>query len=283
MEPMVLSSSLANLDLYSRGQGLLYSMGFGTGTSLSLAANAGSHILRGNYDTDSTQDLVVFENGVWTIYGGDASVRVVWWGQAGDVPMAADFDGDEQNDIAVFRPDNGGGFSAWYIINSSTGAASVYSWGLPGDSPIAADFTGDAYADICVWRPSDGTWYVLDGRSGQALPATQWGLYGDIPLVGDFDADGRTDKLVWRGATGFWYLLYTGGGSGAIAWGLPGDIPVPATYLSNNSFDYAVYRPSNKNLYLLGQTGLQYVADASIALGSGAASVVNRTPADAVD
>ena len=65
------------------------------------------------------------------------------WGVSGDVPVAADFDNDGITDISVVRPDAGGGFSNWFVIQSRDGSVSVYNWGLFGDEPLPADFNGD--------------------------------------------------------------------------------------------------------------------------------------------
>jgi alpha-beta hydrolase superfamily lysophospholipase len=65
----------------------------------------------------------------------DCSTRRQWvqqWGQAGDVPMPGDYDGDGNTDFAVWRPGEGN----WYIINSSTRAETVRLWGQYGDIPL---------------------------------------------------------------------------------------------------------------------------------------------------
>jgi hypothetical protein len=56
------------------------------------------------------------------------------WGTSEDVPVPADYDGDDTGDIAVFRPSTG----HWFILKSSTGftAWDTYQWGTAGDVPI---------------------------------------------------------------------------------------------------------------------------------------------------
>ena len=226
-------------------------------TTRSLAAGAGSYILSGDYDGDGTNDVAVYGGGLWVIYQSLGGTRAQFWGQATDVPLAGDFDGDGKADLTVFRPDNGGGFSAWYVIRSHDGIASVYAWGLSGDRPIAADFNGDGASDPTVWRESTGSWYVMNAKSSQLLQAVQWGLPGDVPRAVDFDRDGRADKVVWRPAQGNWFILYSSGATPTLTqWGLAGDVPIPGKFLSTTAIDFAVYRAGTRSVYIRSLTGM---------------------------
>ena len=113
-------------------------------------------------------------SGEWfTLDRQTGTSSVAQWGAAGDVPVAADYDGDGKNDHAVWRPSQGN----WWIIASSTGAQSMHWWGLSGDVPVPADYDGDGRADLAVWRPSDDSWYVISSRTG-AASVRQWGDRG---------------------------------------------------------------------------------------------------------
>jgi hypothetical protein len=156
------------------------------------------------------------------------------WGLAGDVPVAADYDGDAVSDVAIWRPSTG----QWFVKDRFT-----VSWGLNGDVPVPADYNGDGTSDVAVWRPSTGQWFVKDQFT------VSWGLTDDVPVPGDYDGDGVFEVAVWRPATGQWFdrNLFSA------SWGLPGDIPVSADYDGNGTTDLAVWRPSTGRWFIQSQ------------------------------
>jgi hypothetical protein len=157
------------------------------------------------------------------------------WGQPGDLPAAADYDGDGTVDVAVYRPSNG----KWYVMGNAP-----VKWGQSGDVPVPCDYDGDGSDDIAVYRPGNGNWYVY-GQSYQS-----WGLSGDIPVPADYDSDGVCDIVVYRPNNGKWYQM----GETPEKWGMSGDIPIPGDWDGDGDYDIAVYRPSNGNWYIMGQS-----------------------------
>ena len=95
------------------------------------------------------------------------------FGLADDMPVPADFNNDNIEDIAVFRPSGGD----WYGHFSDNTFHGIH-WGQMGDVPVPADYDGDGEDDIAIYR--DGTWYIDKSRDGGY--AEVFGLSSDVPI-----------------------------------------------------------------------------------------------------
>jgi hypothetical protein len=176
-----------------------------------------------------------------------AEARVVRWGENGDIPVNADFDGDGKSDITVWRPATGD----WWTILSATGATTRTQWGAPTDVPVAADYDGDGKADIAVFRAVTHEWFIIRS-SNNTVQTGFWGDPGDVAVPADYDGDGKADIAIWRPSTGTWWLAQTTKGIRTQQWGTLGDIPVTGQFDSFIGADFAVMRPSRREVYTLG-------------------------------
>jgi hypothetical protein len=156
-----------------------------------------------------------------------------FWGLSTDIPIPADYDGDRITEAAVFRPANG----RWYVYGESS-----LAWGLDGDVPVPCDYDGDGDDDIAVFRPANGRWYVRNQFS------QTFGKDGDYPLPADYDGDGDCDLAVFRPLNGRWYVY----GESPFTWGLSDDIPVAGDYDGDGEAEASVFRPANGRWYVYG-------------------------------
>ena len=177
----------------------------------------------------------------YTQFNGGSPYSPRAWGISGDETLAADYDGDSLDDIAIFRPSNG----TFYILLTATQTMRIEQFGQAGDNPhVVGDYDGDGRDDLAVYRPgAQGTWFYKT-MPNSLFVAVNWGQSGDVPAPGDYDGDGRADFVVRRadGANGrFWKRLATGAESNE-QFGLATDTVIPGDYDGDGKTDVAALR-----------------------------------------
>jgi hypothetical protein len=217
-----------------------------------VLGDMGSRIAPADYDGDGLTDYGVFDSvppSRWTIdYTAGGSILTAF-GIPGDIPQPANFVGNSQAEIALFRPSTG----QWLIQTLPGSTASPMPAFLPplllgnaGDIPAAEDYDGDGFADVAIWRPSTGDWWIHFSSLGPQ-PVFHWGTPGDIPVPADYDGDGNADMAVFRPSNCYWYIWRSGTNPHPLVFhfGLATDMPIPADYNGDGKADAAMYRPSD--------------------------------------
>jgi hypothetical protein len=225
---------------------------WGSGDVTASIGKHGDIPIVGDWNSNGDKKIGLYRDGFWILdkngnfnwdgTGTDAD-EVAGFGQAGDVPVVADWNGTGQDKIGVFRNgfwilDYNGNFH-WDGKTTDR----VTGFGAAGDVPLVRDWNGNGLPEIAVFRPVTGEWlidmngnFMWDGTSPGGDIRVAIGHNGDVPMCGDWGTTG-TDRIgVFR--NGFWILDYNGNfiweGSPAdkvAGFGTTGDIPVVGKFV----------------------------------------------------
>ena len=183
-----------------------------------------------NFSGSGPSDLGIYRSGsFWYFQSSTANLALYSLGNPGDVPLAADYDGDGKDEAAAFDSAT----ETLQFTRSSDGTQVTLPLGQPGDIPLVGDFDGDGIADPAAYTSGTSTFKYQRSSDG-AIVSVQWGQHGDVPMIGDYDGDGKTDVAVFRPGNGtanqFIYLSSVSGQTVAIYFGNPGDTPLGERY-----------------------------------------------------
>jgi hypothetical protein len=172
---------------------------------------------------------------------GGPAVRTFVYGEAGDIPVWGDWNGDGVPTAGVFRS------GQWLLTDdpTSTNPTSnhIIAYGRAGDTPVVGNWDGRGGTGIGVARGS--TWLLRDSvSSGVAEVSYAFGRQGDLPVVGDWDGDGADEPGVFRRGT---WILRAGSGAAdtstsTMAFGQDGDRPVVGAWAGGRRDTVGVVR-----------------------------------------
>lgn len=187
----------------------------------------------------------------YTALSNNVLVPSVDWGIASDQFVPADYDGDQKDDIAIFRSDAQGKF---IIIQSLTSTMRIEELGQAGDdATVVGDYNGDNKDDVAVYRsgtaPGSQSFWYYKIQGAPYFETVAWGQAGDFPAPGDYDGDNKNDFVVQRadtnGTDGRFFLNFSGGGQTSQQFGLADDSIAPGDYDGDKKTDLAVVRSAN--------------------------------------
>ncbi len=158
--------------------------------------NPGDVPIAGDWDGDGKDTVSVFRPSTNEIFiinelgandgGLGAADYSFTFGDAGDLPLAGDWDGDGIDGIAMYRPSTGQFF--WRNALSTGPADGAKFFGDVGDSPIAGDWDGNGADEFGVQR---GAMWYLEGVAG----SFEFGEAGWFPAAGFFLPQINTGRL----------------------------------------------------------------------------------------
>lgn len=183
--------------------------------------------------------------------------REFFYGQAGDIPLSGDWDGDGTHTLGIFR--NG----TFFLRNSNDfGFADVeFPFGAPGDIPIVGDWDGDGIDTVGIVR---GNSIFLRNANSTGNPDLQftYGTPADIFIAGDWNGDGIDTIGCFRPANGFVYLRNantTGVADQSFFFGQAGDRPVVGDWNADGIDSIGIVRGNEWFLRNTNDTGFAHI------------------------
>jgi hypothetical protein len=146
----------------------------------------------GDWNGDGIDSPGVFRpsTGQWLLTNGPninnsspAADLSFFFGIAGDVPLAGDWNNDGIDTVGVYRPS----IANFFLSNAFSGTIDIAAQlGLFGDQPLVGDWDGDAIDTIGVFRT--GTFFLRNSNTTGVGDITfAFGAAGDVPVAGDWD------------------------------------------------------------------------------------------------
>jgi hypothetical protein len=111
------------------------------------------------------------------------------FGNAGDLPVVGDWNGDHKDELGVWRPST----RRFYLDSNANRTLDARDrttavFGLAGDRPVVGDWNGDHKDELGVYRPGTRTfWLDTDGNfslTTRDAVSAPFGDSGDVPLSG---------------------------------------------------------------------------------------------------
>jgi SpoIID/LytB domain protein len=191
---------------------------------------------------------------------GGATAVSVPFGQAGDTPLACDWNGDGASTLGIFRR------GIFYVTDVPGGgiAETVFAFGQAGDQPVCGDWDGNGSETVGVYR--NGVVFLRNSNAtGIAEGQFSFGQRGDRLVTGDWNADSFDTVGVWR--SGRFYLTNSNlrpTTDVSVAYGSAGDAPAVGDWDGNGSDTIGVFR---NGLFYLRNDALSGPAQSTVPFG----------------
>lgn len=252
----------------------------GAGSFFTLTVQPGAALLSSRIGIYRSGEFATDNGNLrWDGVGPDT---YTYFGQAGDLPLVGDWDGDGKESLAVYR--NGLWLIDWNQNGQFDGSTTdrVAYFGGAGYTPVAGDWNGDGKDEIGIFR--DGLWYL--DANGNLLPdggdvLAYFGEAGALPVVGRWDGTTKTRIGVYRPSDGTWYLDlngdygYQASSDRSGTFGLPNSVPLVGDWTGDGRDRIGTYRAGVWTLDLDGNCQWSASVDRS---GNFASTLPNALP-----
>ncbi|MGH8951437.1 MAG: hypothetical protein ACRDX9_08420 [Acidimicrobiia bacterium] len=207
--------------------------------------NPGDIPLAGDFNNDGCDSVGIYRPAEGSVHiinrlganegGLGPADQSFFFGNPGDKPFIADFNGDGIDTIGLHRESTG----LVYYRNANTAgvAESQFIFGDPGDKIIAGDWTEKGYESVGLFRPPTGDMFLRDTNSqGNADFTDLFFTFAGLPVAGEFgQLPGGPNP-----ATDFSPFTVSGTGSDVIPLSVPGDGPAIIDLNHNGASNFIV-------------------------------------------
>jgi hypothetical protein len=160
-------------------------------------------------------------------------------GDAGDQPLACDWDGNGTETIGVFRR---GRFILFDSNDTSARPTADFWFGDAGDTAICGDWDGDGKDSVAIWR---GGWFYLrnENTTGPADGSFAYGNADAQPVAGNWNDDAYDSVAVYQQAT----LYFTNSNlrpvaDGSVPFGIATDRVVAGDWTGSRRDSVGIFR-----------------------------------------
>jgi hypothetical protein len=208
-------------------------------------------------DGEPDEVVLVEPDGTWHVQVPGHADYTFAFGNAGDIPMLGDWDGDGIDTPGAYRPRDGSAHLTNRIpaLGSAAQAELSFHFGLPGDRVFAGDWDGDGIDTLGLSR--GGQVFLAGTNATSIADQVFWfGTHTDIPYAGDPDGNGRDGIFLRRTSSAS--IFYSndpaagvvGISSGSLYFGAPRDRLVIGDWNGNGADSPGLFRPFTSMVHL---------------------------------
>jgi len=195
-----------------------HSEDFNFHSDFNLSSYNSDFVFTGDFNGDGYDDIGVnrysdpfsMNLGEWIFYLNDQNGNFTSqnqyrykWGMIPDDIVVGDFNGDEYDDIAIFKKNDG-----WYIKLNNTqnnflSSYVKYDWLTNPDFVYSGDFNGDGFDDIGIKLTNSelGEWVIRFNNQDMGFDSQKrhkWDIEPNDVFIGDFNSDNLADLGIKR-------------------------------------------------------------------------------------